>query len=394
MASGLEGGVKHASGDGQMRRRRQLNRASVVLAVLLFASLGVTLFISAPASASPTITVTPSSGLANGQTVSVSGAGFDAGSTGAVLECNNDPDQPTITVLGNSIPVSCTNPLSNLHSTDGSGNLPAASFSISTGVTGPPGTGTDSGGGSAATDAARYPCPPTPAQVSAGDSCVISFGDQSGAQAHTAISFSGGTTTTTITTTSSPGSTTTTTSSPATTTTTTPLPGFLTVVAGQFTMIQGPGFRPGESVTATIHSTTIQLATFTANANGVASGTIMVPAGTVVGYHEIYLTGLTSGHVDVIPAWIITGGPATLASSTSSPATSAGSASGGTTTGVTPSATGGSLAYTGAGHGVWLTLFVGLLLLDLGYVLITTFLRPRELLARRANRRLDSTRTV
>ena len=349
-----------------MRRKRQLNRASVVLAVLLFASLGVTLFISAPASASsPTMTVTPSSGLANGQTVSVSGAGFDAGSTGAVLECNNDPGQPTITVLGNSIPVSCTNPLSNLHSTDGSGNLPAASFSITTGVTGPPGTGTDSGGGSAATDAAGYPCPPTPAQVSVGDSCVISFGDQSGAQAHTAISFSGGTTTISTTTTSSPGSTTTTTSSPATTTTTAPLPGFLTVVAGQFTMIQGPGFRSGESVTATIHSTTIQLATFTANANGVASGTIMVPAGTVVGYHEIYLTGLTSGHVDVIRAWIITGGPATLASSTSSPATSAGSARWWGSDRGHPSATSGSLAYTGAGHGVWLTFFVGLLFLDL-----------------------------
>jgi hypothetical protein len=120
----------------------------------------------------------------------------------------------------------------------------------------------------------------------------------------------------------------------------------------------------------------------------------MIPVGTVVGYHEIYLNGLTSGHVDVLPAWIITGGPATLASSTNPPATSSGSASGGTTTGGTPSGSGGTLAYTGAGHGVWLTLFVGLLLLDLGYILITTFLRPRELLARRANRRLDSTRTA
>ena len=99
------------------------------------------------------------------------------------------PGSVTITVLGNSIPVSCTNPLSNLHSTDASGNLPAAAFSVSTGVTGPPGTGTDSSGGSAATDAVNYPCPPTPTQVSAGDSCVISFGDQSGAQAHTTLVF-------------------------------------------------------------------------------------------------------------------------------------------------------------------------------------------------------------
>jgi hypothetical protein len=152
-------------------------------------------------------------------------------------------------------------------------------------------------------------------------------------------------------------------------------------------MIQGPGFKPGESVTAAIHSTTIQLGTFTANSIGVASGTIMIPVGTVVGYHEIYLTGSTSGHIVVVPAWIITGGPATLASSTGSTATGSGSASGGTTTGGTPSASGGSLAYTGAGRGIWLTLAGGLLLLDLGYLLVTMFLRPRELLARRANRR-------
>jgi hypothetical protein len=153
-------------------------------------------------------------------------------------------------------------------------------------------------------------------------------------------------------------------------------------------MIQGPGFKPGESVTVAIHPTTIQLGTFTANSIGVASGTIMIPVGTVVGYHEIYLTGATSDHVVVIPAWIITGGTATLASS-SGTATSTGSTSGGTTTSGNPSASSGSLAYTGAGHGVWVTLFGGLLLLDIGYLLITIFLRPRELLARRANRRYD-----
>jgi hypothetical protein len=153
-------------------------------------------------------------------------------------------------------------------------------------------------------------------------------------------------------------------------------------------MIQGQGFKPGEAVTVTIHSTTIQLGTFTANGIGVASGTIMVPVGTVVGYHEIYLTGATSGHVVVIPAWIIAGAPATLASSNGSPTTSAGSTSGGTSAAGTPSGSGGSLAYTGAGHGIWVTLAGGLLLLDLGYLLITTFLRPRELMARRANRRL------
>jgi hypothetical protein len=153
-------------------------------------------------------------------------------------------------------------------------------------------------------------------------------------------------------------------------------------------MIQGPGFKPSEAVTVAIHSTAIQLGTFTANSIGVASGAIMIPVGTIVGYHEIYLTGTTSGHVVVIPAWIIAGEPATLASSTGT-ATSTGSTSGGTTTSGTQSASGGSLAYTGAGHGVWVTLVGGLLLLDIGYLLMTIFLRPRELLARRANRRHD-----
>ena len=149
----------------------------------------------------------------------MTGSGYDATSTGAVLECNNASGQPTISVLGNNIPVSCTNPLNSLHTTDASGNL-STTFTIVSGVTGPPGTGTDSAGGDAATDAAAYPCPPTPAQITAGVSCTIAYGDQGGAQASSLISFGGGTTTTTSggTTTTTAQSTTTTTA-PTTTTT-------------------------------------------------------------------------------------------------------------------------------------------------------------------------------
>ena len=391
-----------------MRRRRRPTRAPVVLAVLLLAALGATFLASTAASASPALAVAPSSGLTNGQSVVVSGSGFAANSTGAVIECNNASLQPTVTVLGNAVPVSCTNPLSGIKTTSSGGDLGSSSFTVATGVVGPPGAGTDTGGNSAATDAANFPCPPTAAQITAGDSCVIAFGDQAGDQVTFPISFSTSSITTTSTTgtsstTTTTGSTTTTTAAPATTTTTTTttasatsgtvpgqLPGFLTVVAGQSTMIQGRGFKPGETVTAAIHSTAIQVGTFTANAIGVASGTIMIPFGTVVGYHEIYLTGATSGHIVIIPAWIITGEPATLASSTSNPAASGGSTSGGSTTEGAPTSSRGSLAYTGAGRGVWVTLAGGLLLLDLGYLLVTMFLRPRELLARRANRRMGS----
>ena len=62
---------------------------------------------------------------------------------------------------------------------------------MTTGTVGPPTTGTDSSGGNAATDAAKYPCPPTPAQQAAGASCFIAFGDLAGDQATTPISFAG-----------------------------------------------------------------------------------------------------------------------------------------------------------------------------------------------------------
>ena len=58
----------------------------------------------------------------------------------------------------------CTNPLNAITATDASGNLDP-NFTIVAGTVGPPATGTDSSGGDAATDAANYPCPPTPMPV-------------------------------------------------------------------------------------------------------------------------------------------------------------------------------------------------------------------------------------
>ena len=118
------------------------------------------------------ITVNPGTCLNGGTVVDVTGTGFHASSPGAVLECSNAVGQPTIQVAGNAVPISCTNPLNAITATDASGNLDP-NFTIVAGTVGPPATGTDSSGGDAATDAANYPCPPTPAQVAAGAPCEI-----------------------------------------------------------------------------------------------------------------------------------------------------------------------------------------------------------------------------
>ena len=134
----------------------------------------------AGAASTPSITVTPNSGLQSTGTTSVmvSGSGFADTSAGAILECNSDPSQPTISLLGHPSPVSCgPNPLPggtigpNVVSTSATGTFGPKAFTVVTGTVGPPATGTDSSGGDAATDAAKYPCPPTTAQQAAGDTC-------------------------------------------------------------------------------------------------------------------------------------------------------------------------------------------------------------------------------
>ncbi len=175
-----------------------VRRGILGLAVTLTITLGGVLGFATAASAAPSITVTPSSGIQpTGSTVvSVSGSGFAASSAGAILECNNDPNQPTVSLEGHATPVSCgPNPLApgatNLAPTNSSGGFGPVSFTVTTGTVGPPATGTDSSGGNAATDAASYPCPPTPAQQAAGYSCVVAFGDATGNEGIQPISFAG-----------------------------------------------------------------------------------------------------------------------------------------------------------------------------------------------------------
>lgn len=196
-----------------MRRSRQgrgpFGRRSVapaVMAVVVGGAVllpGVLMVSAASAAGSPTLTVNPDSGLSNGSVVDVSGSGFAKSSIGNVLECNSDPGQPTVmdgSPINSSIPVSCTAPsYSMLVSTNSQGAI-STTYTIVQGTTGPPcGTSsaavqcpaTDSAGNSPSADAADYPCPPTAAQQTAGDTCQLTYGDQSGDSASAAIYFVG-----------------------------------------------------------------------------------------------------------------------------------------------------------------------------------------------------------
>lgn len=124
-----------------------------------------------------TVTVDPATCLVNGTVVNVTATGLTAKDTGSVLECNTDKSQPTVLVFDvEQVPVSCSSVAADVFST-GTGDY-STKFTVAEGVVGPPGTGTDTAGNSASADAAKYPCPPTAAQIAAGDQCVIAVGDE------------------------------------------------------------------------------------------------------------------------------------------------------------------------------------------------------------------------
>ncbi len=144
---------------------------------------------AAAAPSGPHLVATPSTGLNGGSLVTVTGSGFDANSFGGLSECSAVSAQPSVSVGGRALPVSCTNPLKVAVTTDRHGSFTASPFSVVVGVPGPPASGTDNRGGSATSDAAAFPCPPTPAQVVAGNLCEITFFDAAGTATSTSIAF-------------------------------------------------------------------------------------------------------------------------------------------------------------------------------------------------------------
>ncbi len=118
-----------------------------------------------------TVIADPGTCLSAGSVVTIRGTGFAPATPATIAECNSAPGQPTVVDSGNTVPVGCTDIFSHPVITGSDGSLPPTAFTVITGTVGPPAQGTDSAGTDAATDAANYPCPPTPAQVAVGDTC-------------------------------------------------------------------------------------------------------------------------------------------------------------------------------------------------------------------------------
>jgi len=174
-------------------------RLGAVAASLVFAGCFASSVVGVPeaAASSATITVSRTSGLLNGQLVSVSGSGFAPGDLAEVVECSNVPGQPTVSTFGFAIPVSCSLPINGAgypfsvvsSPTVGSDGTVSTPIVVHTGVVGPPTLGIDSAGHNTAADAAQYPCPPTPSQQAQGASCELTLGDVQGDSASVPISF-------------------------------------------------------------------------------------------------------------------------------------------------------------------------------------------------------------
>jgi len=177
-----------------------------------------------------TMTVSPSTGLTNGATVTITGSGYADNSTGEILECNGASNEPYVSnSTTGQVSVGCTAPslTTGLTHTSSTGTL-SDTYTIKEGTVGPPcgqsgdiiGTcpSTDSAGLNPTTDAANYPCPPTSAQQAQGVTCSLTFGDQAGDSGTATILFAGETTGTTTTTAAPATSTTLATSTTATTT--------------------------------------------------------------------------------------------------------------------------------------------------------------------------------
>jgi hypothetical protein len=224
-----------------------LSAATLLLTGL--AILGSAVSATAATGATVTPTITPNSGLTNGESVTLTASGLAKGSIGNLLECNSDAKQPNVQVGGvvnSAIPVSCNAPsLSALVTTTATGSV-SGTFKVIQGTVGPPCgpapaaatcPATDANGNSPTADAALYPCPPTPAQQAIGDVCTLTYGDEANDSAVGNITFAGET---------APSATTTTAAAPAATTTTTKPPVTAATVA------PSTGASGGTTVTAPV----------------------------------------------------------------------------------------------------------------------------------------------
>jgi hypothetical protein len=177
------------------RRDRRIGTTLGVMgsAALLISGLvilGSTVSAGAASGVTAPITVTPGTGLTNGEMVTITGSGFTANSIGNILECNSDKNQPNVMdggLVNASISVSCNAPSLQAIVTVSASGAVSTKFKVVEGTVGPPCgpapavvtcPATDTAGKSPTADAALYPCPPTAAQAAIGDVCTLTFGDE------------------------------------------------------------------------------------------------------------------------------------------------------------------------------------------------------------------------
>jgi hypothetical protein len=120
-----------------------------------------------------TATVSPVNCVSAGTVLTITATNLLPNDLGSILECNGAANMPTVTFVGNPIPVGCSSITAHIFTSSSSGGE-NAKFTVLAGVVGPPATGTDSAGNSAAADAAHYPCPPTGSTN--GEGCGIAVG--------------------------------------------------------------------------------------------------------------------------------------------------------------------------------------------------------------------------
>ncbi len=175
-----------------------------LVAVVLVAG-GLVVSASASAFGVATISLNQASGLAQRQVVNVTGVGLAANTFGYVLECNDTPGEPTLTVgppFGDTLPIGCSPAsLKHLVSTAPDGSLSTTFAVHESRKLGPPcGPLTvfggcphaDSAGLAPHKDAQNYPCPPSPAQQTAGFTCSLLFLDAAHERPSIPITFVGG----------------------------------------------------------------------------------------------------------------------------------------------------------------------------------------------------------
>ncbi|HLI72529.1 MAG TPA: neocarzinostatin apoprotein domain-containing protein [Acidimicrobiales bacterium] len=227
------------------------------------------------------LTITPSTGLTNGQSVTITATGLTPNSPGTLLECDDAPNGVTQTSVnlaqpvGQAVSLGCTAPsFSHIASSKADGSF-SATFTIVQGTLGPPCgpspdivtcPATDSAGNPPAQDAPQFPCPPTAAQAAQGYVCHLNFGDQAGDSGSGVITFAGQ---------STPGSTTPSTpsSTPGTTGTTGATSGSTGTAAAPATGASGSTGSGGSSGAASASSGSSASAPTAASGSGTLAST-------------------------------------------------------------------------------------------------------------------------